>query len=84
MSDHDDPEEHPDFKQVGTVHATAIEDDWVDVDDTDFLLFHVGRIGNVYFEIDAERNSPWRELGSWPSLEAFLEDYPEPGQELRT
>ncbi|MGE0304596.1 MAG: hypothetical protein AB7N61_12370 [Acidimicrobiia bacterium] len=84
MSDCDDPEEHPDFEHVGDVHATAIEPEWEDVDGNDFLLFHVGRIGDVYFEIDVERNSPWTELGSWPSLEAFMKDYPEPGQELRT
>jgi hypothetical protein len=47
------------------------------------MLFHVGRIGDVYFEIDVERNYPWTELGRWPSLESFMEDYPEPGQELR-
>lgn len=60
----DDPEEHPDFEHVGDVHAVAIEDDWVDLEDNDFMLFHVGRIGDVYFEIDVERNTGWLKLGA--------------------
>jgi hypothetical protein len=84
VSEYDDPEEHPDFEHIGDVHATAIEPDWVDLNDNDFLLFHIGRIGDVYFEIDAERNDPPTELGTWSSLDAFMRDYPEPGQELRT
>ncbi|MGD9706001.1 MAG: hypothetical protein AB7V74_26695 [Acidimicrobiia bacterium] len=82
LTEYEDPEEHPDFERLGEVYTTAIDPDWVDVDDNDFWLFHVGRIGNVYFEIDVERNSPWTELGSWPSLDAFMKDYPEPGREL--
>ena len=46
--------EHPDYEAVATTHGIPQSDDEIDLDDNDFLIAKVGRIGRQYFEFDED------------------------------
>lgn len=63
------PDEHPRFEFVITIHGIPQSNDEPDIDDNGYLVANVGRIGDHYYEQDAETRR-WAYLGAFDTLQA--------------
>lgn len=64
--------EHPDYLEIATVHGIPQFEDEPDLDDNDYLICSVGRLGMQYFEFDDD-NRVTTCLGWYSAPEAAAE-----------